>query len=237
VISHRVLRTNGVGVQVGEEGIALTALKLDDMGCESRVDEEHLLTSFGMGADHRVDDRIEVRDDLALPPSLAPSVEDVLEGGAAVVDSVKGRQESLEHRTQVVECGLLVGPQSVPTRTGDVEGIQYRARGRARHEGHVGVPSEAARSRWRIGSQGIGLDLFGVVDLMDVGLTLNRRNHRMPLRQLAEATTEVKVRPVIEMLVREEDHLSFNPDLTDGGHRLVGQVAEVDAPNDGSDSP
>ncbi len=60
-------------------------------------------------------------------------------------------------------------------------------------------------------------------------------DHRVPFGGLAEAGGEGQMRFRIEVLAGEEHHLALQPDLADGGHGVVVEVAQVDAAYLGTD--
>ena len=125
-------------------------------------------------------------------------------------------------RGQRVVGGLQAHPHGVAAHGGRLAHVQDRPERRGLQEGHVGVPPRGP--------------VLAPVDVQDLGIALDRRDHRVRRRHLAELAGEVGLHVGGEVLAREEQHQVTAQRGAHLGHHVVAQrTAQVETPHLGPD--
>jgi len=158
----------------------------------------------------------------------------------AVVDCGQPVDEIFDRLRQAFVGRIGVRPQGVAAGLGDHDGVENGAERGRLDEGHVGVPLVRgfALAAVDLGPlvHPVQIAGLGVVDLEDLAVFADARDHRVGVGDLAEVERELLVLGGGEVLAGQEDHLVVQKGLPDGRHRRrVERLMEIDIAYLGAD--
>ena len=172
------------------------------------VHEQTVAPRLGMGPHHGVRHREELVVMAAVPLVAAPGL-DVGREPRVVMPGDQLVAHGAHRRRQRVVGGLEAHPHGVAPDGGRLAHVQDRSERRRLEEGDVGVPPRGP--------------VLSPVDVQDLGIALERRDHRVRRCHLPELTGEVGLDVGSEVLAGEEQHQMPTQRGTHLRHHVVAQ--------------